>query len=1147
MNRIKVPSGSIQKFEDVFDNLQDSTEGNITNRTDRLFSNYGLVLDVQAGVIITTDFVVSLTDGNKKYTVNSGKALTTNGQHMDFVGFTSEIAADMDTDSYHLVKITYDSIGSVPKAAMNAFLFDQTGSTPQTTKNTVFTDSYTVSIVEVTPGWVITDSEVALAILKASSATTFYDTNFSFDGDTAVSGVIDKRDTNRLLLSKDLLDDTSLFVLDRDTSVTGKVSFGDDFYSGTDFYFDQSAGMLGLGLISPEARLHILETTAATDAKALIGAPTSANSILDLQVNSVSGSLSWDGTTLSSIISTTSIMDITATGTAVTGQLSGTTITSPAITSTGTLSVSGVTNINNTLYSDSTNGRIGFGTSAPDVLVHVKSATVPSVRMEASTDTDTIDPKIQFYTGATSTHRFTMGVDHSVNYFKISRNATFNTPDFVVTSEGKVGFGVAVPGEKVEIDGTLALNNNPSIKLNPTDTVQIGEVLVQGTDSYSISAGAAALPGSRHGFAIKNDSNDTYVITADQNGKVGINNYNPSQELDVTGTASFSVGMVTPAAIITEATITTLNTTNFNITNSTITNANATALNWKANSNDTEYIAGVDSAGRVTIGASSENAVDILRVAGDARIYGANKSLIFSADTTTDTFKWNINSSELSLIGGSTGTYMTAKTDGTMEISSLVVDKLTLNDSTSVLDIGSATMTVGTLSAAVLNADNAGFSNLTISGLFTVSGLTMLGNGSNVLLSGIGSSDLKVGVGSLSYPLGRSVSLSDEEPTQLANFRIYDVMPTENPQENDGYVWMKWNWDQLNVSSTSGSEITVTASGFTGEAFSPAEADLVGKQFYFTNSGNKYPITAYNTGTKVATVTGTVTAETTTSSFPGRIIDRYITNYQLTASNSARMERRTIIDLSSAYVDEPSYVMKLELGKSYYLAIQSRNKDYTNTEITMTQGSYDPDHSAGGQANTNYTSPYAHTLPNISPVGSIELTGTPYGFNVDITGWENILDIEDTAHEFEIAFSTASGINFDDYTTTQHIISSDRLKSISINNPSRIYLGVRPLQNKQAVYAAIYSNIAAGGGGVAPGENVLCQMPADIVVYSGLITAENTLDDDYDMDTYDDEGNLAMFGYNQLLGETAEVRVGSGASIRGFYQVVRNRATYSNA
>jgi len=53
MKRFKVPSGTIQKLETVFDKVQSFVEDNLTNRVKRIFSTYGPTLDIQNGEIQT--------------------------------------------------------------------------------------------------------------------------------------------------------------------------------------------------------------------------------------------------------------------------------------------------------------------------------------------------------------------------------------------------------------------------------------------------------------------------------------------------------------------------------------------------------------------------------------------------------------------------------------------------------------------------------------------------------------------------------------------------------------------------------------------------------------------------------------------------------------------------------------------------------------------------------------------------------------------------------------------------------------------------------------------------------------------------------------------------------------------------------------
>ncbi len=54
----------------------------------------------------------------------------------------------MTTSKYYLVKVRYVWVGSEPVTAMNAFLYDKTGSEPYTSKNTVKTDSWAIRVTD---------------------------------------------------------------------------------------------------------------------------------------------------------------------------------------------------------------------------------------------------------------------------------------------------------------------------------------------------------------------------------------------------------------------------------------------------------------------------------------------------------------------------------------------------------------------------------------------------------------------------------------------------------------------------------------------------------------------------------------------------------------------------------------------------------------------------------------------------------------------------------------------------------------------------------------------------------------------------------------------------------------------------------------
>ncbi len=54
--------------------------------------------------------------------------------------------------------------------------------------------------------------------------------------------------------------------------------------------------------------------------------------------------------------------------------------------------------------------------------------------------------------------------------------------------------------------------------------------------------------------------------------------------------------------------------------------------------------------------------------------------------------------------------------------------------------------------------------------------------------------------------------------------------------------------------------------------------------------------------------------------------------------------------------------------------------------ITMAAGSYDPDHTGGGQPVINYGSPFLMELPNLASSGEASLEADAQGFNISISG-----------------------------------------------------------------------------------------------------------------------------------------------------------------
>ncbi|HNW88098.1 MAG TPA: hypothetical protein PKN48_00415 [Bacteroidales bacterium] len=296
MNRIKVPSGSIQKLETIFENLQDQTELNISNRIDALTNlvdkqySYGIILNTVNGATSSADtsLLLQLTTGYGGWTIAGGHAVT---QGKDYIAYTGVTDADsrvdpiynMSTSKYYLVKLIYSEVGSEPVTTMNAFLFDKTGSEPYTDKMTKKTDSVSVGVLDITANYsagidlekiypdLLTSNEIGIAIVKTSTSSTIFDTTtFIIDGVSSVNGVLDIRKYNRFILSSSIIDDSKILLKDRDSigdyKIGGAVEIDGDLIVTGDssttpvFKVDQVNERLGKGTSTPTVAMHIKDS-----------------------------------------------------------------------------------------------------------------------------------------------------------------------------------------------------------------------------------------------------------------------------------------------------------------------------------------------------------------------------------------------------------------------------------------------------------------------------------------------------------------------------------------------------------------------------------------------------------------------------------------------------------------------------------------------------------------------------------------------------------------------------------------------------------------------------------------------------------------------------------------------------------------------
>jgi len=842
MNRIRVPSGSVQNLETVFDNLQNATETNITNRVDVLIGNFGLLLGAENGVYDDV-FKVQMNFKNNGFSVNSGTAITPDGEHIEFEG---SVVADafttytLGTGKYYLIKVSYEWVGSDAVTAQNAFMYNSAGTTPYSTQYTTRSDSYLIELVEITSitSLSLDNDELALGVVKTLVGNTFDITAWTLDGYSAANGVIDVRSLNRLTLDENVVDDSVFMLKDRDSigsyKVDGKVEIGDDFYVDTNkFFVDKSEGKIGIGTSSPLSDIHIKTTTPTlrlhdSDASTLgavtakidfyKGDETAVDTWADyagyIGFTSVSTSTFYvsNDTEGDIILRTVSRNEtqkskfdryLTFTnegylgvntnapeyGLDVRGSVRATddaifgNVDAYNVQTSGYLSVSGITNhyfdvtiydsdleLPDTFKVDSLTGYVMIGSSDPTANLHIRNTSGAVLKLDASATTPTVDsmPYIELSAGASSPSTFIMALNPSDNSFRIDSTTAFSNNHLVILSDGKVGLSTETPSEVLEVLGNIkagGVGHQKAIKLSSTGAGQKEYDLVVGTIPEGNIGDADDIGKGK--FGIYDVTADSYRLTIDKNGNIGIGINNPSTNLHVSGSARITddlsiEGDVTATdATFSTVSATTVTATNFNVTN-TVALSNSylsdtlsvTELRWASSPTDTYadggFEAGITSSGWITAGASTELSQnlgdeDSLRVYKNLRVFGdPGARLSFSEDTTSSGIALLYTNSELFVRSeyGDHAKFYADGGDAAVEIDSLTVTDLTVSN----LNVLESTLDVTAITVADLTVPScytANASEMHITAASTIIDTldvgtmdTSIGNFNNVTISG---------------------------------------------------------------------------------------------------------------------------------------------------------------------------------------------------------------------------------------------------------------------------------------------------------------------------------------------------------------------------------------------------------------------------
>lgn len=237
MDRIKVPSGSIQKLETVFDDLQTLVDGNLSKKIDAITGGYGVLNALRSGEqdLLSTGLRLRSTSQGLGLFIEPGVALLNNGKILliensyNFL-LNNVYSGTITGSSFYQINLKWKEVGTDPITAMNAFMFDKAGLTPYAERFTRWSDSYVAVAYLRTEGVAIStpEDEIPLGIIQTLTSTQIDDVTFTFQDPTgtytAIDEVVDLRKNNTYRLNTDVLDDQLLLFKDRSSIGANKIN-----------------------------------------------------------------------------------------------------------------------------------------------------------------------------------------------------------------------------------------------------------------------------------------------------------------------------------------------------------------------------------------------------------------------------------------------------------------------------------------------------------------------------------------------------------------------------------------------------------------------------------------------------------------------------------------------------------------------------------------------------------------------------------------------------------------------------------------------------------------------------------------------------------------------------------------------------------
>jgi hypothetical protein len=193
-------------------------------------------------------------------------------------------------------------------------------------------------------------------------------------------------------------------------------------------------------------------------------------------------------------------------------------------TFTGVVNFSADVAVNtNTLFVDVSEAKVGIGTNSPSALLHLKSASAPTLKIDDSDSTLALELAQDGANGSMllkSAGTLSIGVTNNSASDTVSFQ-TQSTERMRIDSSGNVGIGTTSPAEKLDVSGT------------GTTRIQVKNTNLTSSGLYIAEDATGAQINELGAYPIRFNTSGTERMRIDSAGNLGIGTTSPSAKLDV--------------------------------------------------------------------------------------------------------------------------------------------------------------------------------------------------------------------------------------------------------------------------------------------------------------------------------------------------------------------------------------------------------------------------------------------------------------------------------------------------------------------------------------------------------------------------------------------------------------------------------------